>query len=115
MTNILDRRSSNEKVSPAFIKGSKARRYSDGFQTDYQVDLIPQTGKAGKKCSYCNRSAIWLYTPINKTNSTAQLTFWRCYMCLTEEEREIIKHTYYILGDVTTSRTEYGKRLYTKV
>ena len=115
MTNQFRPSVVDEKVSPAFIKGTKARRYSDGFETNYKVDLIPQTGQGGKHCSSCNCLAVWLYTPIKKGRGSVGLTFWRCNMCLMEEEREIIRHTYYLLGDVSTDKDTYGKRLYTKV
>ena len=94
---------------PVF-EGRKARRYSDGFETDYKVDLNPQNGKQGKHCAYCNRLAIWLFTPINPTHKMVGITFWRCHICVTKEEREIIIHTYYILGGMSTNTDTYGKR-----
>ena len=87
-------------VRPAFIKG----RNADGFYEKNSVVLKPQVRGAEipsrnlKKCSWCNRPAMWLFTLGNPSYSTKLMKFWRCNICLTEEEIDIIRHTYYTLS-----------------
>ena len=69
-------------VVPAFLKGF----HSDGITVKCEIK---------GKCSDCNGSAYWFFKGFNMK--------WRkCGHCLGEKESDLIIHTYFTLGELST-------------